>query len=73
MSMAERIGVDISIIPRKPMQFITWSPVNGVIVQCGTVEYKDNSPIFKHKKNGTGRPVLLNLGKNGLFKGINYF
>lgn len=73
-SMAERIGVDVAKIPRKPMEFITWCPVHGIIIEKGRVSYSNNKPMFTGIKVGDGgRPKRLAVEKNGLFKGVNYF
>lgn len=72
-SMAERIGVDMSEIPREPMQFIVWTPSKGIIITKGRVEYKNNVPVFTGvKKGGRGRPVKLTMLKDGTFKGVDY-
>lgn len=71
-SMAERIGVDISEIPRKPMEFIVWTPVHGIIIKNGSVTYVNGKPQFKGIKKGSSRPTKLTIEKNGKFKGVNY-
>jgi hypothetical protein len=71
-SMADRIGVDISEIPRSPMEFIVWTPVHGIIIKKGRVNYKNGVPRFTGIKKGTSRPVNLALQANGMFKGVHY-
>lgn len=53
-SMADRIGVDVSEIPRKPMEFIVWTPVHGIIIKKGRVTYSNNKPGFSGIKVGEG-------------------
>ncbi|MDG4812750.1 hypothetical protein P8629_06985 [Hydrogenovibrio sp. 3SP14C1] len=72
-NMAKRIGVDVSEIPREPMEFITWTPNKGIIIKRGKVEYINGSPKFSGVKNGKGRPANLIPQKDGTFKGVHYF
>lgn len=71
-NMADRIGVDVSEIPRSPMEFIVWTPVHGIIIKKGRVTYKNNTPRFTGIKKGTSRPVNLAVEKSGMFKGVHY-
>lgn len=83
--MANKIGVNVSLVPRVPMQFLIWSPSRGLILQ-GKVEYRAdgklvtaNSPSSL-KKNA--KPVFYRAGPErkkikpatriGLFHGLRY-
>jgi len=73
-SMADRIGVDVSEIPRNPMEFIVWTPTRGIIIKKGRVTYRNNKPIFMGiKQGGKNNPVRLSVKKDGTFNGVDYF
>lgn len=67
---AKKFGVAITQIPRKPLEFMIWSPAKGAMVS-GYVEFQQNGkPVFIRKGAGKRR---LSLGATvGTFKGVSY-
>lgn len=83
--MANKIGVNVSLVPRVPMRFLIWSPSRGLIVQ-GRVEYRaegkavtENSPdTLKRQakpvfyRSGPERKKIKPAVRIGLFHGLRY-
>jgi hypothetical protein len=74
---AKKFGVQLQIIPRKPLEFMIWTPAKGSIVK-GYVEFQRNGkPVTTD-----GKPVFFRSGPNkrrlslgatvGTFKGLAY-
>lgn len=65
--IAAKLGIDISLVPNEPLEFLQWSSPKGVVAK-GTVQFTgpahklwgDKSPVFKNK--GKVVKVLPNGG-----------
>ena len=71
--MAHKLGIDLSLIPRKPLEFLQWSSDKGVICS-GVIDFKGAAS----KNWAEGTPRFLVDGKtqplqnDGRFKNFTY-
>jgi hypothetical protein len=70
--IADKIGVDISLIPREKLKFIVWRGGKGLLIRNGIINFSGDKPSFRGIKRGTNKSVSLSVTPQGTFKGVEY-
>ncbi|MBD3727326.1 MAG: hypothetical protein IE936_09710 [Moraxella osloensis] len=77
--IAQKLGVEVAIVPRKPLEFFQWTSDLGVVV-AGRVDFENKPtaiwpngvPRFIGKKAGAKSAAQLAIQSDGTFKGVQY-